>query len=129
MRRAPWRPRATRCCRCRDAEGKITAAQVRAAVEAHRADATHEHMVRPALVYISHPTELGTLYSRQELQDLSDTCRALGIACSWMALRLGYGLAAQPGGGPALSGPRVRRLHHRRHQGGISFWRGNRPHG
>ena len=77
-------------------EGKITAAQVRAAVEAHRADATHEHMVRPALVYISHPTELGTLYSRQELQDLSDTCRALGIRLFLDGARLGYGLAAQP---------------------------------
>lgn len=77
-------------------EGKITAAQVRAAVEAHRDDATHEHMVRPALVYISHPTELGTLYSRQELQDLSDTCRALGIRLFLDGARLGYGLAAQP---------------------------------
>ena len=77
-------------------EGKITAAQVRAAVEAHRDDATHEHMVRPALVYISHPTELGTLYSRQELQDLSDTCRALRIRLFLDGARLGYGLAAQP---------------------------------
>lgn len=77
-------------------EGKITAAQVRAAVEAHRDDATHEHMVRPAMVYISHPTELGTLYSRQELQDLSDTCRALGIRLFLDGARLGYGLAAQP---------------------------------
>ena len=53
-------------------------------------------MVRPALVYISHPTELGTLYSRQELQDLSDTCRALGVRLFLDGARLGYGLAAQP---------------------------------
>ena len=76
-------------------EGKITAAQVRAAVEAHRDDATHEHMVRPALVYISHPTELGTLYSRQELQDLSDTCRALGIRLFLDGARLGCALTAE----------------------------------
>ena len=77
-------------------EGKIAAAQVRAAVEAQRADASFEHLVRPALVYISHPTELGTLYTRQELQDLSDTCRALGIRLFLDGARLGYGLAAQP---------------------------------
>ena len=55
-------------------EGKICAAQVRAAVEAHHADSAHEHLVRPAMVYVSHPTELGTLYTRQELQDLRETC-------------------------------------------------------
>lgn len=77
-------------------EGKISAAQVQSAVEAHRADATHEHMVRPAMVYISHPTELGTLYSRDELQALSDTCRRLGVKLFLDGARLGYGLAALP---------------------------------
>lgn len=75
--------------------GKITAAQVRAAVEAHRADATREHMVRPAMVYISHPTELGTLYTRQELSAMSQTCRELGVRLFVDGARLGYGLAAQ----------------------------------
>ena len=77
-------------------EGKICAAQVRAAVEAHHADSAHEHLVRPAMVYVSHPTELGTLYTRQELQDLSDTCRELGIRLFLDGARLGYGLAARP---------------------------------
>ena len=77
-------------------EGKISAGQVRAAVEAHRADATHEHMVRPAMVYISHPTELGTLYTRTELEALSRTCRELGIRLFLDGARLGYALAAQP---------------------------------
>lgn len=77
-------------------EGKICAAQVRAAVEAHHADSAHEHLVRPAMVYVSHPTELGTLYTRQELQDLSDTCRDLGIRLFLDGARLGYGLAARP---------------------------------
>ena len=77
-------------------EGKICAAQVRAAVGAHHADSAHEHLVRPAMVYVSHPTELGTLYTRQELQDLSDTCRELGIRLFLDGARLGYGLAARP---------------------------------
>lgn len=77
-------------------EGKISAGQVRAAVEAHRADATHEHMVRPAMVYISHPTEVGTLYTRTELEALSRTCRELGIRLFLDGARLGYALAAQP---------------------------------
>ncbi len=77
-------------------DGKITAAQVREAVEAHRADSTHEHMVCPGMVYISHPTELGTLYTRGELSDLSAACRALDIRLYLDGARLGYGLAAQP---------------------------------
>ena len=63
-------------------EGKITAAQVRAAVEAHRDDATHEHMVRPALVYISHPTELGTLYSRQADAAAKILEHDIGVLCA-----------------------------------------------
>ena len=76
--------------------GKITAAQVREAYEKHIADASFEHIVRPGMVYLSHPTELGTLYTRQELQDMSDTCRELGLPLFVDGARLGYGLAAMP---------------------------------
>ena len=76
--------------------GKITAAQVREAYEKHIADASFEHIVRPGMVYISHPTELGTLYTRQELQEMSDTCRELGLPLFVDGARLGYGLAAMP---------------------------------
>ena len=76
--------------------GKITAAQVRQAYEKHIADASFEHIVRPGMVYLSHPTELGTLYTRQELQDMSDTCRELGLPLFVDGARLGYGLAAMP---------------------------------
>ncbi len=75
-------------------DGKITAAQVRAAVQAHRDDHSHEHMVRPAMVYVSHPTELGTLYTRAELDALSRACRELGLRLFVDGARLGYGLAA-----------------------------------
>ena len=56
-------------------DGKITAAQVANAVDAHWADDSFEHIAQPKLVYISNPTELGTLYSLKELEDLSAVCR------------------------------------------------------
>lgn len=76
-------------------DGKITAEQVRRAVLNHRSDGSFEHMVQPKMVYISNPTELGTLYSRAELKALSDTCRALKIYLFLDGARLGYGLAAK----------------------------------
>jgi len=76
--------------------GKICAAQVREAFEKHIADSSFEHIVRPGMVYVSHPTELGTLYTRQELQELSDTCHELGLPLFVDGARLGYGLAAMP---------------------------------
>ena len=75
-------------------EGKITAAQVREAVLLQREDASFEHIVRPAMVYISHPTEIGTLYTKDELTALSDTCHELGLSLFVDGARLGYGLAA-----------------------------------
>lgn len=75
-------------------DGKINAAQVREAVMLQREDSSFEHIVRPAMVYISHPTEIGTLYTRQELTDLSETCHELGITLFVDGARLGYGLAA-----------------------------------
>ncbi|NLO85212.1 MAG: aminotransferase class I/II-fold pyridoxal phosphate-dependent enzyme [Clostridiales bacterium] len=76
-------------------DGKITAAQVEQAVTAQRSDASHEHIVRPAMVYISHPTELGTLYTKEELVSLSNTCKELGLTLFLDGARLGYGLAAE----------------------------------
>ncbi|MBR3504837.1 MAG: low specificity L-threonine aldolase [Clostridia bacterium] len=74
--------------------GKLNAAQVRACHGAHWNDATHEHMVQPGMVYISHPTENGELYTRAELEALHETCRALGLPLFLDGARLGYGLAA-----------------------------------
>lgn len=76
-------------------DGKITAAQVHRAVTAHRNDGSFEHMVQPKLVYISNPTELGTLYTRSELEALSDTCLQLGLYLFLDGARLGYGMAAE----------------------------------
>ena len=76
------------------ADGKITADQVRNTVLAHRADASFEHMAQPKLVYISNPTEMGTLYTLAELEALSAVCRELGLYLFLDGARLGYGLAA-----------------------------------
>ena len=51
-------------------DGKITAQQVRQVVLSHRADASFEHIVQPKLVYISIPSEYGTLYSLADLEQL-----------------------------------------------------------
>ena len=75
-------------------DGKITAQQVRQVVLAHRADSSFEHMVQPKLVYISNPSEYGTLYSLAELEALSAACRELGLYLFLDGARLGYGLMA-----------------------------------
>ena len=75
-------------------DGKITAGGIRDAVLAHRADEAFEHTVQPKLVYISNPSELGTLYSLAELEDISNTCHELGLFLFLDGARLGYGLTA-----------------------------------
>ena len=77
------------------ADGKVTAQQVQTLVSAHRADEAREHTAQPKLVYISNPTELGTIYSRQELVDLSRVCRDNGLYLFLDGARLGYGLTAR----------------------------------
>ena len=77
-------------------DGKLMAVQVEEAVRSHHADENHEHMVKPAMAYISHPTELGTLYTRAEIMALSAACRENGLLLFLDGARLGYGLAAAP---------------------------------
>ncbi len=74
--------------------GKITAAQVEEAFASHRDDANHEHMVQPGMVYISFPTEMGTLYSKAELTAISAVCRRWQRPLFVDGARLGYGLAS-----------------------------------
>ena len=75
-------------------DGKISAEQVRDALQAHYADFSHEHMAQPGMVYISFPTELGTIYSKQELADLHQVCQDWDIPLFIDGARLGYGLEA-----------------------------------
>ena len=77
------------------ADGKITAKQVADTVNGHWADSSFEHMAQPKLVYISHPSEMGTLYTLAELEALSETCHKLGLYLFLDGARLGYGLMAQ----------------------------------
>lgn len=75
--------------------GKISAKAIGEYVDNFYRDDTHIHMVRPAMVYISHPTELGTLYSLAELAEISDTCRQRDIPLYLDGARLAYGLASE----------------------------------
>lgn len=75
-------------------DGKLSAEVVEDYIRQFYLDDTFRHMVAPGMVYITHPTELGTLYSRAELTALSDVCRRNGIPLYLDGARLGYGLAS-----------------------------------
>ena len=72
--------------------GKLSASAVRDYLSWFYSDATHDHMVFPGMVYISYPTEPGTLYTREELEQLSSVCREYNIPLYLDGARLGYGL-------------------------------------
>ncbi|MBQ2017897.1 MAG: low specificity L-threonine aldolase, partial [Alistipes sp.] len=74
--------------------GKITAAQVDDYMSWFYADESFEHMVFPGMVYISLPTEYGTLYSLDELEAMAEVCRMWKLKLFVDGARLGYGLAA-----------------------------------
>lgn len=88
-------------------DGKITGDQIRKTVIAHYADSAHEHIPQPKLVYISNPTELGTIYTKAELENISAVCKKLKLYLYLDGARLGYGLAAQ---GNDLTLPDLARL-------------------
>ncbi len=73
-------------------EGKISPENLRKYLERFYADESHEHMVFPGMVYISHPTEYGTLYSKDELKSLSEICHKYKLPLYLDGARLGYGL-------------------------------------
>ena len=75
-------------------EGKIDAAELETFLRKFWEDGNHEHMVFPGMVYISHPTEYGTLYTKVELENLSAICDAYQIPLFLDGARLAYGLAA-----------------------------------
>ena len=75
--------------------GKICAADLKNLVETFYGDENHEHMVFPGLVYISHPTEYGTLYSKKELEELSIVCHEYDAPLYLDGARLGYGLVSE----------------------------------
>lgn len=78
----------------RQDDGKLTAGEIEQAWVAHMQDANHEHMVQPGMVYISQPTENGTLYTATELEAISKVCHSIGIPLYIDGARCGYGLMA-----------------------------------
>ncbi len=75
--------------------GKINAEQIERLIRAHFDSETHEHEVQPGIVYISQPTELGTLYSKSELSDISRVCRKFHIPLYIDGARLAAALASE----------------------------------
>ncbi len=75
--------------------GKINAKDVFDVYRTHYEDETHEHIAQPKLIYISHPTEWGTLYTKKELMEISKACRKCGFYLYLDGARLGYGLSAE----------------------------------
>ena len=73
-------------------DGKLKAEDLKAWVDNFYSDATYEHMVIPGMVYISQPTELGTLYSKAEMESLAEICRDRDMLLYVDGARLGYGL-------------------------------------
>ena len=74
--------------------GRLTAEQIDAHCAAHWADASFEHIPQPAMVYISHPAENGSLYSLQELEAIRKVCDKWNLLLFLDGARLGYGLAS-----------------------------------
>ena len=74
--------------------GKIDPRELRQMLVDHYADESSEHMVNPGMVYISYPTEYGTLYSKEELEAIGTICNEYNIPLFIDGARLAYGLAA-----------------------------------
>jgi len=75
--------------------GKMTAADLESFLKAFNADPTLEHMVIPGMVYITFPTELGSVYSSAEIEDILSVCRRYNLRLFIDGARLGYGLASE----------------------------------
>lgn len=73
-------------------DGKMKASDLNAYMKAFYADENYEHMVIPQMVYITHPTEVGTLYTLRELKDIYNVCQEYQLPLYLDGARLGYGL-------------------------------------
>lgn len=81
-----------KCISIPSSDGKIYEPEVRELLSTHFANGGDEHMVQPKMVYISNPTELGTIYSKAELKGLYELCKEFGAYLFLDGARLGYGL-------------------------------------
>lgn len=76
------------------ANGKLDIEALQAYLSAFFSDENNEHMVFPGMVYISYPTELGTLYSKAELKQIRNVCDSFDLMLYVDGARLGYALAS-----------------------------------
>lgn len=76
-------------------DGKLTAEQIREQYRLHWEDGAHEHIAQPKLVYISNPTELGTIYSKAEIEAIRKACDECNLYLFLDGARLGYGLMSK----------------------------------
>lgn len=76
-------------------DGKLDPAELSKMLELHYTSSSPEHEVQPGMVYISFPTELGTLYSKDELMAIRKSCDEYGLPLFVDGARLGYGLMSQ----------------------------------
>ena len=74
--------------------GKIDPKELRDYLEAATTDPNYEHMVFPGMVYISFPTEYGTIYSKAELEEIHGIAAHYGLPLMIDGARLGYGLTS-----------------------------------
>lgn len=75
--------------------GKVMPTVLEDYLETYYADENHEHMPAPGMLYISHPTEYGTLYTKAELEQLSEICHRYNMPLFMDGARLGYALASR----------------------------------
>ena len=76
-------------------DGKVAACDIAKCLQDYKDDANHDHVVMPGMVYISQPTEAGTLYSLSELKEISEICHKNQIPLYLDGARLAYALACQ----------------------------------
>ena len=74
------------------ADGKLSAEAIEGCLRAYHEDANRDHMVRPGMVYLSHPTEYGTLYTMDELEVISAICRTNRIPLFLDGARLAHAI-------------------------------------
>lgn len=84
-----------KCIALPSEDGTITAEQIEAAILEQKYNESYEHIVQPGMVYISFPTETGTLYTKTQLQAIHAVCAKHGVYLFIDGARLGYGLCAK----------------------------------
>ena len=78
-----------------NSHGKIDARQIAACAAAYYDGGTPEYLTEPKMVYLSFPTEKGTLYSKRELREISEVCKRYGMYLFVDGARMGYGLGSE----------------------------------